>query len=336
MVIPRQSLQVATSPGRKRGHRQPVDAVATGVWPVLTLSVLLLVTAGSTAGCGGAETDEFEIVNVSDIVTSPQSPAASGTLSGSSGSVGQNTAGSTAVPDTTTHPDTGTDSRSGLSEDTGSEKTSVPAGTGSETDGSESGTSTESDTENKQAGAGRPVNTAAGEPLAGGQSQTEPSVLPVVEPAVREPREVRLLIPEKTFREEGREKALRVSFDDIDLLKVLNMEPVQADAPDLMPGWLKGLEGRRIRIRGFMYPTFQDTDIKVFILARDNQICCFGRSPKVYDLIKISMQEGRTTDYIPNRPFDLIGTFHIAEQAETAEDALPRLYSIDDASIIVR
>ena len=46
-----------------------------------------------------------------------------------------------------------------------------------------------------------------------------------------------------------------MSYDDIDLLKVLNMDPVPANAATKMPAWLKGLDGRRIRIRGFMYPT---------------------------------------------------------------------------------
>lgn len=81
-------------------------------------------------------------------------------------------------------------------------------------------------------------------------------------------REVKILIPEKTFRKEGKEGLLRVSYDDIDLLKVLNMEPVTADAPDKMPSWLKELDGKRIRIRGFMYPHELMEGIEVFAARR--------------------------------------------------------------------
>ena len=84
----------------------------------------------------------------------------------------------------------------------------------------------------------------------------------------------------RTFNVEGPESAIRISFDDVDLLKVMNLDPVPADAPERLPKWLKALDGKRIRVRGFMYPPFQDTDIRGFVLARDNQICCFGRTPK--------------------------------------------------------
>ncbi|HTN02697.1 MAG TPA: hypothetical protein VL132_12495 [Planctomycetaceae bacterium] len=144
-------------------------------------------------------------------------------------------------------------------------------------------------------------------------------------------RVVQILIPEKEFRTEGAGGTIRVSYDDLDLLKVLNMEPVTPNAVEVMPTWLKELDGRKIRIRGFMYPTFEPTGIEKFVLARDNQICCFGRDPKVYDLIAIEMKSGKTTNYIPNRPFDVAGTFRI-EMFEDGGKPLG-LYWISDAEI---
>jgi hypothetical protein len=143
---------------------------------------------------------------------------------------------------------------------------------------------------------------------------------------------VQLLVPNKTFRAEG--EALRVSYDDIDLLKVLNMDPVAPDAATYMPAWLKALDGRRIRIRGFMYPTFQQTGVHAFGLARDNQICCFGRNPKIYDVFDVVLHEGTTTNYIPNRPFDVVGVFHIRPEAEDGK--IYRLYEMDDASVVTK
>lgn len=144
-------------------------------------------------------------------------------------------------------------------------------------------------------------------------------------------REVKILIPEKQFSAEGKDQALRVSYDDLDLLKVLNMEPVTDQCVELMPDWLKQLNGQKVRIRGFMYPTFEATGISEFVLARDNQICCFGRNPKVYDLIGVKMAAGKTTHYIPNRPFDVTGTF-VIEKA-SAEGEIFGLYWIRDAVI---
>jgi hypothetical protein len=147
-------------------------------------------------------------------------------------------------------------------------------------------------------------------------------------------RKTQVLIPTKTFKPEGPEAAWRVSYNDIDLLKVLNMDPVTPEAPTLMPAWLKGLDGRRIRIRGFMYPTFQQTGIRAFALARDNQICCFGRNPKIYDVFDVMLRDGVTTNYLPNRPFDVVGVFHIRPEVEDGK--LYRIYEMDDAVIVVR
>ena len=82
------------------------------------------------------------------------------------------------------------------------------------------------------------------------------------------------------------------SYDDIDLLKILNMEPVPTDAPKKFPSWLNELDGKRIRIRGFMYPTFEATGLTEFTMARDNGICCFVRQPKIYDIIGIALADG--------------------------------------------
>lgn len=149
---------------------------------------------------------------------------------------------------------------------------------------------------------------------------------------VSKPREVKILIKNHTFDKTSPGDALRVSYDDIDLLKVMNMEPVTPNAPELMPQWLKDLDGKRIRIRGFMYPPFQQTGNEFFQLARDNQICCFGKNPKIYDLFPVVMRDGVTADYILNRPFDVVGVFHI--KAETLDDELHRIYLIDDAIVI--
>jgi hypothetical protein len=159
-----------------------------------------------------------------------------------------------------------------------------------------------------------------------------PAVAPL--PASGAGRKVQLLVPQRTFKPEGSDGAWRVSYNDIDLLKILNMDPVTPNASSLMPAWLKGLEGRRIRIRGYMYPTFQQTGIHAFGLARDNQICCFGRNPKIYDIFDVLLREGVTTDYLPNRPFDVVGVFHI--RPETEDGKLYHLYEMDDATVIAK
>ena len=148
---------------------------------------------------------------------------------------------------------------------------------------------------------------------------------------VVKPNEVKLLIPTRDFKVEGPENAIRVSFDDVDLLKVINMEPVVETAPKLLPKWLKAIDGKRIRLRGFMYPPFESEGLRGFVLARDNEICCFGRNPKVYDLVTVVMRDGQTTNYIEGRPFDVVGDFHIGDTIEPGE-----LFWIDNAVVMDR
>lgn len=145
-------------------------------------------------------------------------------------------------------------------------------------------------------------------------------------------RAIELLIPSKRFLKERGTEAMRVTYDDIDLLKILNMEPVPPDAQKYFPDWLEALDGSVVRIRGFMYPTFLATGLTEFAMARDNGICCFVRQPKIYDIISVSLDEGETTDYIANRPFDVEGVFRI--DPESDDTSLTRLYRIERARVL--
>ena len=145
-------------------------------------------------------------------------------------------------------------------------------------------------------------------------------------------RAIELLIPSKRFLKERGTEAMRVTYDDIDLLKILNMEPVPPDAPTYFPDWLAALDGSVVRIRGYMYPTFLATGLTEFAMARDNGICCFVRQPKIYDIISVSLDEGETTDYIANRPFDVEGVFRI--DPESDDTSLTRLYRIERARVL--
>ena len=278
------------------------------------MSLLLgLLTAVCLAGCGQANSDEYETIDESHSAfsgtDSPKSDSAEATAQAA---LGESKGPSSEEPGTEETPATSSDRAKPNEGEDLSGTTVAEASTGNPEQPAETGTETATPDE-----AGSEEKPAEGETL-----------------KVVEPREVKVLIPEKTFQTVGREKTLRVTFDDIDLLKVLNMEPVQPDAPSLMPDWLKGLDGKKIRLRGFMFPALRDSGIEIFLFARDNELCCFGRAPKVYDVMKVSMKDGETTDYIEGRPFDVVGTFHIAEKA--LMDSYPRLYSITDAIVIAR
>lgn len=132
------------------------------------------------------------------------------------------------------------------------------------------------------------------------------------------------------FRREGPEEALRVSFDDIDMLKILKVEKVPADVMTRLPDWLRKLNGQKVRIRGFMYPAFEDTGLRGFTFVRDEN-CFYGQNANVFHFAEVTMRKGKTADYINGRPFDVVGVFRLGEEAERGQ-----LYALDDAIVIVK
>ncbi|MBI3861833.1 MAG: hypothetical protein HY290_08045 [Planctomycetia bacterium] len=136
----------------------------------------------------------------------------------------------------------------------------------------------------------------------------------------------------RTFAVEGPGGAQRIGFDDLDLMKLIKMDPVTSDCIEKMPAWLRELSGKPVRIRGYMKPSGITEGIPQFVFVRSTELCCFGPKGKVYHLIAVTLKEGTTTDYIELKPFDVAGKFRI-EKVELDEGLVYLLYHIDDAVI---
>ena len=80
----------------------------------------------------------------------------------------------------------------------------------------------------------------------------------------------------------------------------------------LLTDGIRKLDGKPIRIRGYILPSFQQTGIKQFVLVRDNMECCFGPGAALYDCILVEMVEGATTDFSV-RPVTVEGIFEVRE-----------------------
>jgi len=99
-----------------------------------------------------------------------------------------------------------------------------------------------------------------------------------------------------------------VTFDDVKL-ELKKGDPYDSTA--LTPK-VKELDGKTIRIRGFILPSFQQTGIRQFVLVRDNMQCCFGPGALLHDCILVEMASGATTTFTV-RPVSVEGTFSIRE-----------------------
>jgi hypothetical protein len=99
-----------------------------------------------------------------------------------------------------------------------------------------------------------------------------------------------------------------VTFDDIKL----ELKKGDSFASSLLTEKVKGFNGKAIRIRGYILPSFQQTGIKQFVLVRDNMECCFGPGALLHDCILVEMAVPATATFTV-RPVSVEGTFSIRE-----------------------
>jgi hypothetical protein len=99
-----------------------------------------------------------------------------------------------------------------------------------------------------------------------------------------------------------------VTFDTIKL----ELKKGDPYTPLLLTQQVKQLDGKQIRIRGYILPSFQQTGIKQFVLVRDNMECCFGPGALLHDCILVEMVPPATAEFTV-RPVSVFGTFSIRE-----------------------
>ena len=99
-----------------------------------------------------------------------------------------------------------------------------------------------------------------------------------------------------------------ISFDDLKL----DMQKGDPFTRDLLPKRVTALEQERIRIRGYILPSFQQTGLTQFVLVRDNMECCFGPGAALHDCVVVRMVPGSSTSF-SIRPVAVTGTFKVEE-----------------------
>jgi len=85
----------------------------------------------------------------------------------------------------------------------------------------------------------------------------------------------------------------RISFtDDISRKGFVNVNGQPALHPDVAE-----LVGKKIFVKGFMYPVNEMHGLTGFLLVKDSGTCCFGGDPKPFDMIGVQMEPGKTVDF---------------------------------------
>lgn len=57
------------------------------------------------------------------------------------------------------------------------------------------------------------------------------------------------------------------------------------------------LNGKKVFIKGYVFPGDKDTNLKEFVLVRDFGSCCFGKKPKLTHMIEVTLEDPLRIDY---------------------------------------
>ena len=79
---------------------------------------------------------------------------------------------------------------------------------------------------------------------------------------------------------------------------------------------VRALDGKKVFLKGYMYPMRQTTGLPSFVFCRDSGDCCFGGTPKIEDMIVVKMAGDLTADYKPGL-VSVAGTFELRKDFET-------------------
>ena len=96
----------------------------------------------------------------------------------------------------------------------------------------------------------------------------------------------------------------RSSPADDDSLKIISFDDLQVDIqadmvfePSMLTDRVRELDGRRVRIRGFIFPAvFQQTGIDQFLLVMNTE-CKFGPGEEAHHIIIVELVDGVTTSF---------------------------------------
>lgn len=125
----------------------------------------------------------------------------------------------------------------------------------------------------------------------------------------------------------GSDRIRDISFDDLKF----DINKGDSFQRSLLTGKIEALDGKQVRIRGYILPSFQQTGLTQFVLVRDNLSCCFGPGAAIYDCVIVEMKPGRATDY-SLYPVAVDGAFTIREMLDPDGKAVA-IYHLDGEQV---
>jgi len=109
------------------------------------------------------------------------------------------------------------------------------------------------------------------------------------------------------------------------------LQPQPDDPPNAIPPEAKELDGKKIFIKGYIYPGLRKDGITEFLLVRDQGTCCFGGNPKITDRIQVALAPGSKGFEFTSNLFKIAGKFRITEPKQAIDAKGIVFYHLDEA-----
>lgn len=87
---------------------------------------------------------------------------------------------------------------------------------------------------------------------------------------------------------------------------------------DQIPPKIKALDKQKALVLGFMVPIeiTREGKVKSFAITQNQQFCCFGVPPAMNEWVMVTMEDGKTADYIMDLPVAAYGQLDVSEEIE--------------------
>ena len=95
---------------------------------------------------------------------------------------------------------------------------------------------------------------------------------------------------------------------------------------------IESFHGAKVRLRGFIQPSFRQTNIRKFVFVRDDKECCFGPNAALYDNILVKMAP-RTQATFTVRPVVVTGQLFLKEYQDPASGMVLSIYRMKNGKI---
>ncbi|MCC7085219.1 MAG: hypothetical protein IT427_09455 [Pirellulales bacterium] len=110
------------------------------------------------------------------------------------------------------------------------------------------------------------------------------------------------------------------------------LQPQKGDPPNSIPPEAIALNGKKVLVKGYVYPSSRKEGITQFLLVRDQGDCCFGGNPKLTDRILVRLNDPKGFTF-NNGLFKAAGTFFVKPPTQAIDATGAVFYHLEGAEL---